>query len=92
MSCRDLFIVRLSTVACPCWCRCTILLRDCAACQDSNARRHLVSNAQQLVRLTKGRNIVLSSGAKRAMELRGPHDVANLCGYISTSSCQLVEP
>ena len=49
------------------------------ALRDSSARRNLISNAQQLLRLTRGRNVVLSSGAERPMELRGPHDVANLC-------------
>jgi RNase P/RNase MRP subunit p30 len=48
------------------------------ALRDSASRRNLVANSQQLLRLTRGRNIVLSSGALRPMELRGPHDVANL--------------
>ena len=45
---------------------------------DSIARRHLISNAKQLLRLTRCRNIILSSGARRPMDLRGPADVANL--------------
>lgn len=45
---------------------------------DSATRRNIVANAQQLLRLTRGRNIILSSGALRPMDLRGPHDVANL--------------
>lgn len=48
------------------------------ALRDSATRRNIVANAQQLLRLTRGRNIVLSSGALRPMDLRGPHDVANL--------------
>ena len=42
------------------------------------SRRNLISNATQLIRATKGRGIVLSSGAKRALACRGPADVVNL--------------
>ena len=45
---------------------------------DAAARRHLISNAQQLLRLTRGRHVVLSSGARHPMELRGPDDAVNL--------------
>jgi len=31
-----------------------------------------------LVRITKGKNIILSSDAQKVMELRGPYDVVNL--------------
>ena len=48
------------------------------ALRDATARRHLISNALELVRATRGRNIVLSSGAADPMDIRGPHDVANL--------------
>ena len=41
-------------------------------------RRNLSGNARNLVRVTKGRNLLISSGAAKAMELRGPYDVANL--------------
>jgi len=36
-----------------------------------------------LVRVTKGRNLLISSGALKALELRGPYDVANLYGMTS---------
>jgi len=45
---------------------------------DSSARRNLISNATQLIRATRGRGIVISSEAKRAMSCRGPWDVINL--------------
>ncbi|CAG8674574.1 2496_t:CDS:2, partial [Ambispora leptoticha] len=48
------------------------------AIQDSTSRRHLISNAQNLVRVTRGKNIIISSGAQKAMELRGPYDIVNL--------------
>lgn len=45
---------------------------------DQSARRHLISNAQSLVRVSRGKNIIISSEAQRAMELRGPYDLVNL--------------
>ena len=46
--------------------------------RDPTSRRHMFSNAQALTRLLRGRAIVLSSGARNALELRGPFDVINL--------------
>ncbi|KAL8813884.1 MAG: hypothetical protein Q9223_006858, partial [Gallowayella weberi] len=42
------------------------------------ARKNLISNATQLVRATRGRGIVVSSEAQRALAIRGPWDVVNL--------------
>ncbi|KAL8734118.1 MAG: hypothetical protein Q9166_001603 [cf. Caloplaca sp. 2 TL-2023] len=42
------------------------------------ARRNLISNATQLVRATRGRGVVVSSEAQRALACRGPWDVVNL--------------
>ncbi|CAG8483261.1 5286_t:CDS:2 [Paraglomus brasilianum] len=58
------------------------------AIRDSGSRRQLISNAQNLVRITRGRNIIITSDAQRAMELRGPYDIINLlvkCLYNSLS-------
>ena len=46
--------------------------------RDASSRRYLFSNLLSLLRLTRGRNLILSSGASTAMELRGPWDVINL--------------
>eukprot|EP00158_Paraphelidium_tribonemae_P001882 Partr_v1_DN24900_c0_g1_i2_m29910 putative ribonuclease p len=46
--------------------------------RDSGQRKNIISNAMSLIRVTRGRNIILSSGAERANELRSPHDVINL--------------
>lgn len=46
--------------------------------QDNNERRHLMSNALHLIRTTKGRNLIITSEARKAMEIRGPYDVVNL--------------
>ncbi|CAG8815047.1 14264_t:CDS:2 [Cetraspora pellucida] len=48
------------------------------AIRDSTSRRHLISNAQNLVRVSRGKNIIITSEAQRAMELRGPYDIVNL--------------
>lgn len=42
------------------------------------ARRNLISNATQLIRATRGRGLIISSEAKRAVGCRGPWDVVNL--------------
>ncbi|KAK9803847.1 hypothetical protein WJX73_008026 [Symbiochloris irregularis] len=49
-----------------------------AALRDETSRRHLFSNAAALVRASRGRGIIISSGARSAFELRGPYDVINL--------------
>lgn len=43
-------------------------------------KRNLISNATQLVRATRGRGLVVSSEAGRALACRGPWDVVNLAG------------
>lgn len=42
------------------------------------SRRNLISNAAQIVRATRGRGIIISSEAKRALACRSPADVVNL--------------
>ncbi|MCJ1373053.1 hypothetical protein MMC20_004279 [Loxospora ochrophaea] len=42
------------------------------------ARRNLISNATQLIRATRGKGIVISSEAKRALGCRSPWDAVNL--------------
>ena len=42
------------------------------------ARRNLISNATSLIRATRGRGLVISSEASRALACRGPADVINL--------------
>ncbi|XP_042314566.1 ribonuclease P protein subunit p30 isoform X2 [Sceloporus undulatus] len=48
------------------------------AIKDSTMRRYTVSNALSLMQICRGKNIILSSGAERPLQLRGPYDVANL--------------
>ena len=56
-------------------------MSSCALTVDSAARRHLISNTLHLLGVLRGRNVLLSSGARRAIELRGAYDICNLCGY-----------
>jgi len=46
-----------------------------AGIRDPNARRHLYNNAKRLVTVTKGKNIIFSSEALNALEIRSPHDL-----------------
>jgi len=45
---------------------------------DASSRRYLFANVLAFLRLTRGRNLVLSSAASKEMELRAPWDVINL--------------
>ncbi|XP_066456817.1 ribonuclease P protein subunit p30 [Eleutherodactylus coqui] len=48
------------------------------AIKDSTLRRYTISNALSLMEVCKGKNIIISSGAEKPLELRGPYDVATL--------------
>uniref|UniRef100_A0A8C5RF93 Ribonuclease P protein subunit p30 n=1 Tax=Laticauda laticaudata TaxID=8630 RepID=A0A8C5RF93_LATLA len=48
------------------------------AIKDSTMRRYTISNAYNLLQICRGKNIVLSSGAEKPIQLRGPYDVANI--------------
>ena len=48
------------------------------AIRDEGFRKNTISNALELIRVSKGRNIIMSSGAEKTMELRGPYDIVNL--------------
>jgi ribonuclease P/MRP protein subunit RPP1 len=48
------------------------------ALRDPQARKTAFSNARRIIEATKGKNVVISSGAKEAILLRGPYDLINL--------------
>eukprot|EP00850_Spirogloea_muscicola_P022744 SM000309S11879 [mRNA] locus=s309:32236:35209:- [translate_table: standard] len=56
-----------------------------AALRDLQARRQLFANAQALVTATRGNNLVITSGAQQAFEMRGPYDVANMATLFGLS-------
>lgn len=41
-----------------------------------------MTEAKLLVDWTKGKNLIISSSARNANEIRGPYDVINLCAYL----------
>ena len=43
------------------------------------ARRNLIGNAMALIRASRGRGIIISSEARKALAIRAPMDVVNLC-------------
>jgi ribonuclease P/MRP protein subunit RPP1 len=45
---------------------------------DPGAKRNLISNATQLIRVTRGRGLIFSSEAKSVLGIRAPSDVINL--------------
>ncbi|KAG8135406.1 hypothetical protein E2320_008427 [Naja naja] len=47
------------------------------AIKDSTMTVHNL-NAYNLLQICRGKNIVLSSGAEKPIQLRGPYDVANM--------------
>mmetsp|Transcript_28527 Transcript_28527/g.90917 ORF Transcript_28527/g.90917 Transcript_28527/m.90917 type:complete len:131 (-) Transcript_28527:98-490(-) len=67
---------------------------------STSHKRYIFSNARALSTATRGRGVIISSGARSPMELRGPYDVLNLgtlFGLTSkaakdaiTSSCRAV--
>ncbi|KAM3312349.1 hypothetical protein ACQJBY_032350 [Aegilops geniculata] len=49
---------------------------------DVNSRRQVLAEAKLLVDWTKGKNLIISSAAHNANEIRGPYDVINLCAFL----------
>lgn len=45
---------------------------------SAEQRRNFISNVQSIVRATRGRGLILSSEAKRALGIRAPADILNL--------------
>jgi ribonuclease P/MRP protein subunit RPP1 len=53
-------------------------IRYAPAIRDQNSRKNLIANAMALVKVTKGKNLILTSEAAAALEIRAPHDIVNL--------------
>lgn len=45
---------------------------------DTSAKRNLISNMAQLIRVSRGRGLIFSSEAKSVLGVRAPYDVINL--------------
>ncbi|XP_010443786.1 PREDICTED: uncharacterized protein LOC104726596 isoform X1 [Camelina sativa] len=52
---------------------------------DAQTRRQVISNAKLLVDWTRGKNLIISSGAPSVTEIRGPNDVINLMSLLGLS-------
>ncbi|KAL8621275.1 hypothetical protein ACOMHN_008100 [Nucella lapillus] len=48
------------------------------AIRDSTYRQNTISAALKLCSICKGKNIIISSGCEKVMELRGPYEIMNL--------------
>jgi len=48
------------------------------AALDSNSRRNVIENATALIRVTRGRGLIISSEAASALACRAPDDIINL--------------
>lgn len=44
---------------------------------SKDARRNIIAGARELIRVTNGRGVIVSSEARRCMEMRGPLDLCN---------------
>ncbi|KAJ1960744.1 RNA-binding RNA processing protein rpp1 [Dipsacomyces acuminosporus] len=48
------------------------------ALMDASSRRQWVSNAASIVRVTRGKSVIWTSGSSRAFDIRPPYDIINL--------------
>uniref|UniRef100_A0A0D9XW51 Uncharacterized protein n=1 Tax=Leersia perrieri TaxID=77586 RepID=A0A0D9XW51_9ORYZ len=55
---------------------------------DAASIRQAMPEAKLLVEWTKGKNLIISSAAHAASQIRGPYDAINLCAYLLRLSTQ----
>jgi len=67
---------------------CVFELEYAPAIRDPTCRRFFIANAAELLRLTRGNGILLTSGAANALELRSPADAAAIAGLAGLSARQ----
>jgi ribonuclease P/MRP protein subunit RPP1 len=53
--------------------------------KDALARRIFISNVTELVKVTRGKNILFTSGASTSLSLRAPYDFINLYDFYTFS-------
>jgi len=56
----------------------SVVVEAAAAENGSNAKRNWWANARELIRVTKGKGLIISGGAVSETDFRAPRDVANL--------------
>ncbi|XP_017157181.1 ribonuclease P protein subunit p30 isoform X2 [Poecilia reticulata] len=62
-----------------------------SALRDSTMRRYTIANAVCLMESCKGKNVIVSSAAEKALELRGPYDIVNLGALFGLSDADSKE-
>ncbi|XP_005813208.1 ribonuclease P protein subunit p30 isoform X1 [Xiphophorus maculatus] len=62
-----------------------------SALRDSTMRRYTITNAVCLMESCKGKNVIVSSAAEKALELRGPYDIINLGALFGLSDADSKE-
>lgn len=50
---------------------------------SKDARRNVIAGARELIRITNGKGVILSSEVRSCMEMRAPLDLCNLCVHMS---------
>jgi ribonuclease P/MRP protein subunit RPP1 len=45
---------------------------------SKDARRNIIAGARELIRVTNGKGVIISSEVRKCMEVRGPLDLCNL--------------
>jgi hypothetical protein len=78
------------------WCAvlhvCVCVLCDCVrACADATCRRFFFRNCQEVIRVAKWQNLVLSSSAVSALDVRAPRDVAALLAVVGVPVCSAMD-
>lgn len=56
--------------------------------RGQGGRKHWLSNALDLLRATKGRNIIFTSDALYPIHMRAPHDLVNLAALLGLTSAE----
>ncbi|XP_043957920.1 ribonuclease P protein subunit p30 isoform X1 [Gambusia affinis] len=62
-----------------------------SALRDSTMRRYTIANAVCLMESCKGKNVIVSSAAEKALDLRGPYDIINLGALFGLSDADSKE-
>ncbi|GFS26283.1 ribonuclease P protein subunit p30 [Elysia marginata] len=58
------------------------------ALKDNSVKRNIISNSMSLINISRGKGVIISSGAQKPIELRSPWDVINLGKVFGLSQLQ----
>ncbi|KAK3759218.1 hypothetical protein RRG08_054939 [Elysia crispata] len=58
------------------------------ALKDNSVKRNIISNAMSLISVSRGKGVIISSGADKPIDLRSPWDVVNLGKLFGLSPLQ----